>query len=563
MPDQSAFGFFARAAARGIEHGDVPPARDASAAGRGRPAASGLDAAELIEFFRNAPCGFHALDASGVIVEVNDTELAMLQRRREDVVGRLRFVDLLSPLSKRRFVREFPTFKRTGRVEGLSFDLLRRDGSTIPILLSATAVLDAAGHFVRSRSVIMVDRTRNLPEESLQEAYAALETTIAERTSELTTVIGTLREEIEDRERAESLLRQSEERAVAVINSVVDGVITIDEAGFVETMNPAAERMSGWREREILGRSALLLLAEPFASQYASFFRRPRDGAALIGSSRELQGLRRDGVAFPIEVALSEMRLASRRLLIASVRDLTEKKRAEEQLDAMTKEVRRHEWMAMIGSLVAGFAHEARNPLFGISAVLDALAARFGEGSEYAEHFTLLRRDVRRLNDLMKDLLEFGRPASPLQARPIGGVVTQAISECALLARSANVAIVAEVADSSVEIAMNDRLVRAIQNLLQNAVQFSASGATVTLSTSRQEPGWLECSVRDVGPGIAPADLPRLFEPFFTRRRGGTGLGLAIVQRIVEEHRGSITATNHPEGGACMRVRLPVTEGAA
>ena len=559
MPPLSASaGSFSRPVVRGVEHGDLPPpAREPGSALEG-PRERRFEVPEIVDFFRNAPCGFHALDANGVIIDVNDTELAMLQRERSEVVGRMRFIDLLTPLSKRRFVREFPTFKRTGRVEGLSFDLLRRDGSTLPIVLSATAVKDASGRFVRSRSVLMLDRQRVLPEDSLQEAYAALETTVAERTGELTAVIATLREEIEDRERAEALLRQSEERAVAIINSVIDGVITIDETGFVETINPAAERMWGWREREIVGRSALLLLAEPHATDYAAFFARPRAGAALVGTSRELLGLRRDGSSFPIEVSLSDMRLGTRRLLIGSVRDLTEKKRTEQQLDAMAQEVRRHEVMALIGSLVAGFAHEARNPLFGISAILDALAARFGEASEYTEHFAMLRREVKRLNDLMQDLLEFGRPASPLQPRPIGPVLMQAVSECAVLARTASVAIAVDAPDAAVEIAMNDRLVRAFQNLLQNALQFSPAGTTVTFATSRPEEGWLECAVRDVGPGIPPADLPRLFEPFFTRRRGGTGLGLAIVQRIVEEHRGSIGARNHADGGACVSVRLPV-----
>ena len=522
---------------------------------------SGSAPHDRLDFYDRAPCGFHSLDANGVVLDMNETELELLQRTRAEVVGKMRFLDLLSAQSKQRFVREFPTFKRDGRVDGLSFDLVRKDGTPVPVLVSATAVYED-GRFVRSRSVVIRDPRRDLSEDSLQGAYDALLAKSDETTRHVETVITTLRDEIRERERAEALLRLSEERAVAVIDAVIDGVLTFDEGGFVETVNPAAERIFGWRESELLGRSALLLAAEPYAKRYRQFLERSRDDEGLIGTKREMDGVRRDGAVFPMEVAFSEMHLGTRRLFIATVRDLSDKRLADEELVRLQAEVRRNEVMALIGSLVAGFAHEARNPLFGISAVLDALAARFGEASDYAEHFALLRRDVKRLNDLMQDLLEFGRPSShaDLAARPVARVLAEAVSECATLCETSGVTVDVHVDADGTCVATNARLVRAFQNLLQNAVQFSPRGSVVTLGSSHDEPGLVTCTVRDRGPGLAEADLPRLFEPFYTRRRGGTGLGLAIVQRIVEEHRGVVVAANHPEGGAVITVRLPVAE---
>jgi signal transduction histidine kinase len=106
------------------------------------------------------------------------------------------------------------------------------------------------------------------------------------------------------------------------------------------------------------------------------------------------------------------------------------------------------------------------------------------------------------------------------------------------------------------------RLSQVVENLISNAIYFSAERGTVSVelqgSTPRDgEPGVTSCRVRDRGPGISEADLPRLFEPFFTRRSGGTGLGLSIVRRIVQEHGGEVTAENHPEGGAILTLRLP------
>jgi signal transduction histidine kinase len=103
------------------------------------------------------------------------------------------------------------------------------------------------------------------------------------------------------------------------------------------------------------------------------------------------------------------------------------------------------------------------------------------------------------------------------------------------------------------------RVSQVLQNLIENAVHFSPQGGRVHVSlgaTGAPEEQWVECAVGDSGPGFDPTDLPRLFEPFFTRRRGGTGLGLSIVKRIVYDHGGEVSAENHPQGGAVVRVRF-------
>jgi signal transduction histidine kinase len=103
------------------------------------------------------------------------------------------------------------------------------------------------------------------------------------------------------------------------------------------------------------------------------------------------------------------------------------------------------------------------------------------------------------------------------------------------------------------------RLMQAFENLIINAIQHSKSGSEVFVEV-RRNGEFIECAVRDRGPGFHPDDLPRVFEPFFTRRRGGTGLGLAIVQRIIEEHGGTLHAANGESGGAIVSVRFPIYE---
>jgi signal transduction histidine kinase len=235
----------------------------------------------------------------------------------------------------------------------------------------------------------------------------------------------------------------------------------------------------------------------------------------------------------------------------------------------LQESLRRSETMSAMGALVAGVAHEVRNPLFGISATLDAFEARFKKRTEYRRYLDVLRERVDRLSALMQQLLDYGKPLRlELAPTPPGEVMRAAIAACAPLAAGANVEVV-EVAggssgsgDKLPELALDrNRAVQVFQNLLENAIQHSPPGGRVVLRAERAE-GWKRQGVRfaveDSGPGLRAEDLERIFEPFFTRRRGGIGLGLSIVQRIVEQHEGEIAAANRPGGGTVMAVTLPL-----
>jgi PAS domain S-box-containing protein len=228
----------------------------------------------------------------------------------------------------------------------------------------------------------------------------------------------------------------------------------------------------------------------------------------------------------------------------------------------LKEKLRQSETMAAIGSIVAGVAHEVRNPLFSISATLDAFESRFRDSEGYEKYLTVLRGELGRLTTLMKELLEFGRPSEPdLGECDLAEVVQAAVQACSTLLEKREVEIVGPKPPSSLPPVLADRarMAQVLQNLIENAAHYTPPGGRVevTLDWAGEEDGeWIECAVRDSGPGFAPADLEQLFEPFFTRRRGGTGLGLSIVKRIVYDHGGEVSARNHPEGGAVVAVQL-------
>jgi PAS domain S-box-containing protein len=246
--------------------------------------------------------------------------------------------------------------------------------------------------------------------------------------------------------------------------------------------------------------------------------------------------------------------LGERAILIAQ--DITNRTELEASL-------RRSEMMSLLGSLVAGVAHEVRNPLFGISSILDAFETRFSERTEYHRYMNVLRDELARLTILMEELLEYGKPfQGELHLASLDDVVTKSLRSCVPVAEIAKVKLVNNVTHQLPRVLVDRRrLSKVFVNLIENAIQHSPHNKSVVVEASETREAsqlWLDCAVRDAGDGVTAEDMPMIFEPFFSKRRGGTGLGLAIAKKIMEEHGGNLIAGNNPEGGACMIARFPI-----
>jgi PAS domain S-box-containing protein len=350
----------------------------------------------------------------------------------------------------------------------------------------------------------------------------------------------------------------------AVMASAVDWTMTFDAVpspllilggnGRVRRLNAAARALAGKDSyRDAVGKSLESLApGEPWRSLASLAAEVSRTRLPATGQAHE-RGPRRSWylTANPISVAGEDDRI------IVIARDITD-------LVALQESLRRTETMSVLGSLVAGVAHEVRNPLFAISATVDAFEARFAQ-DQYTRYTQTLREQVGRLSELMRELLEYGKPPGlDLVEAGLGPIVERAAQDCRQAAEDAGVVIAPSLGDGLPPVRVDgSRMHQVFLNLIENAVQHSPRGATVTVRAAvvrRDAARRLEVSIIDQGPGFREEDLPHIFEPFFTRRRGGTGLGLSIVQRIVEQHGGEILARNGPTGGAIMTIQLALSE---
>jgi PAS domain S-box-containing protein len=337
-------------------------------------------------------------------------------------------------------------------------------------------------------------------------------------------------------------------------DAITHPVMLLELDGRIIRVNEAARELAGLTYEQMLHQPlAFLGHAEPWRAICALLPQVEATAEAASTQARDEQGRSWDVSLSPVTSPDDQ------RGVVVVARDLTDLVRLQESL-------RRSETMSAMGALVAGVAHEVRNPLFGISATLDAFAARFKRRKEYRRYIDILQGEVGRLSELMQQLLDYGKPfrlvmtpESPQE------VMSLALKACQPLAVRAQVELAVEPAPGLPLLAMDrNRILQVFQNLLENAIQHSQPGSRVVFRAARAAKGELGerdgiCfTVEDRGPGFRPDDLPHILEPFFTRRRGGTGLGLSIVQRIVENHEGEILTANRPEGGAAVAVTLPL-----
>ena len=376
-------------------------------------------------------------------------------------------------------------------------------------------------------------------------------------------VIG-INEDITDRKQAEIALLEQAQHTQAVLDNMVDGIITIDADGITQSFNPAAARIFGYAVAEVLGRNISMLMPSPHREAHNRYLRDyQRTGVArIIGIGREVEGQRKDGSLFPMELALSEVTQHGQPLYVGMVRDITERKRVER----------------MKNEFVSTVSHELRTPLTSISGSLGMLASgALGELSGKAnEMVTIAQRNSQRLTLLINDLLDMEKIAAgklhfEMRAQPLQPLLEQALESHRGHGAQHDVKLVLDGDASGGAVRVDDqRLLQVIANLLSNAVKFSPPGGTVRVSAqsvSAPTEG-VRVSVADDGPGVPDDFRERIFGKFAqadasdSRAKGGTGLGLAISRELVEHMGGRIGFDSVEGAGATFWVELPLARDA-
>jgi PAS domain S-box-containing protein len=358
---------------------------------------------------------------------------------------------------------------------------------------------------------------------------------------------------------AEDKLRREAARAkdhlAKVMRSVADAIFTLDEAGIVSSGNQAVERVLGYRPEEVRGMDPFKLVADNASAERArEIYLEVRSGGFGEG---ELRLLRKDMSTLVAEVTVhlladDEERPAG---MVWRVHDLTERRRRDAERTRLRAQLLQSERLSALGEMAARIAHEVRNPLVSIGAAAQVVAEELPDDSAVQNEVQAIVREVKRLDGIVTDFLQFARPR---QHNRRNVDVQQVIVETLELARAKSGPNVLTYAPAGVlEARCNpDALKQVLLNVMLNAVEACPQGPIEC--EARRVRDQLVISVADRGAGILPAARGRVFDPFFSTKTRGTGLGLAVSKQIMDEHRGRIRLLARRGGGTRVVIELPV-----
>lgn len=352
-----------------------------------------------------------------------------------------------------------------------------------------------------------------------------------------------------------------QEQLEAILANAVDAIITIDEHGFIKSVNPATQKMFGYRPDEIMDQNINVLMPQPFHDEHDQYIRNYLESGEkkIIGIGREVSGQRKDGTVFPIHLAVSEIRIDDHWYFTGIIRDISDVKRVEAKLV-------QNERLAAIGQMMAGLAHESRNAFQRSHACLTNLAFDVREMPESLELVHKVQNALDNLNALLDEVRDYAAPIvlekSPTHLEALIRDTWQQIVTAN--AESANIQFAIHRSQDFPERIKIDRvrIGQVIWNLLENARSAcnSADGEIRIELEKYDDPNRVVVEVHDNGAGLSAESTEHIFEPFFTTKTKGTGLGLAICRRIVNAHDGQLTARNRSPNGATFRLQLPVIE---
>ncbi len=330
----------------------------------------------------------------------------------------------------------------------------------------------------------------------------------------------------------------------SILESISSAIITISPAGVLTSINGVG--LSFLPDTAWLGEMYNNVFAEwPDVSARIDTVLQSSQGYGREPLSRLIDGEMTyyDFGLFPIG-ADAEMGLT------ITLRNETERERLREETIRLDR-------LASLGKLSAGIAHEVRNPLTGISLLLDDLHDKPGFSAEDKEMLSKALSEIERVERLISALLNY---SSPVRTSFREGDLTQLVKDILLLMRrqAEKQGVTLNVSYASLPQFRFDpeKIRQALINILKNALEVLESGGEISIATECRDTT-VTVAIHDNGPGIPQQDLPLIFEPFFTRKGAGTGLGLSITQRIIEEHHGSLTVESDDSTGTTFRIALP------
>jgi len=355
----------------------------------------------------------------------------------------------------------------------------------------------------------------------------------------------------------------SESRLKAIIDTAVDGIITIDSLGNMETLNPAASRLFGYAEDELIGKNIKMLMPEPDRSshdKYISNYHQTGEGK-IIGKGREVIGKKKDGTTFPFLLSISEVQLKDRKIFTGIIHDISELRKVK---DALKKEIELNELKSRFVTMAS---HEFRTPL---SAILSSvsLISKYNDPKDEekrTKHVNRIKSSVANLTGILNDFLslsrlEEGKIMNDPTSFDVKELASEVLEEMASFIKEGQTIDHSHFGENAVVILDRNMLKNIFINMLSNASKYSGENKAIDFSVSVYE-NHMDIVIKDKGIGIPEEDKGHLFNRFFRAQNAqniqGTGLGLNIVKKYIDLLGGEITFISELNVGTTFSMSIP------
>ncbi|WP_371395708.1 nitrogen regulation protein NR(II) [Fretibacter rubidus] len=356
----------------------------------------------------------------------------------------------------------------------------------------------------------------------------------------------------------------------AVLDTMVDGVIMIDNAGLIQRYNPACQQIFGYDRDEVLGQNIRMLMPDPYRKDHDDYIAnyQATGDAKIIGIGRDVQGQRKNGDVFPMYLSVGELPSKGSRAFVGIIRDLSQEAAQKKKYDQLQQSHFHLSRVAAMDQMGSAIAHELNQPLSAIMNYLQAglvgiesgkapdtekLSMIMTKSSEQAERAARILSRLRRFietGDTDKDI------------KPITDIVQTAIDLTLPSFKNSGIVLIKEIAEDLPQALVSDvQIQQVLVNLIRNACEAMADSPQkrLTVSVNYADNNALIVGISDTGKGMSDDEYEELYKPFSSTKDDGLGVGLSISQTIIANHEGRLWAERNTPIGTRFFFSLPVS----